>query len=150
MTKKLGRRKYSRGHGVDGVWIFDAVKRHTRKILLCWVIKRNRTELENIMFKYILPYSVIYSGCWKVHLHLKLHYFARKTVNHLKELLNKIGNVHTNTIEENWSGLKRNVHHRSRTALLVKIYLLKYMLWRNQPTTMLKDLLYISLFYKYE
>jgi len=102
------------------------------------------------MFKYILPYSVIYRGGWKADLHLKLHYFAYKTVNHLKELLNKIGNVHTNTIEGNWSGLKRNVFHRSRTALLVKIYLFKYMLWRNQPTTMLKDLLYISLFYKYE
>ena len=41
---KLGKRKYNRGRGVDGVWIFDAVKRHTRRILLCWVIKRNRTE----------------------------------------------------------------------------------------------------------
>jgi len=114
------------------------------------VIKRNRTEFENIMLKYILPYSVIYSGCWKVHLHLKLHYFAHKTVNHSKEFLNKIGSVHINTIEGNWSGLNRNLTYRNRTSLLVGICLLRYILWRNQPTTMLKELLNISLFYKYE
>ena len=83
-------------------------------------------------------------------LQLKLYYFAHKTVNHLKEFLNKVGNVHTNTVEENGSGLKRNKPYRNRTASLVRIYLLRYMLWRNQPTPMLKNLLDISLFYKYE
>ena len=64
---KLGRRKYNGGHMVERVWIFGAVKRHTRRILLCSVMQRNRTELKNIMFKYILPYSIIYSDSWKAY-----------------------------------------------------------------------------------
>ncbi|KKO76539.1 hypothetical protein AAJ76_200071620 [Vairimorpha ceranae] len=54
--------------------------------------------------------------------------------------------MHTNTLEEKSSSLKRNVPYRNRTASLVRIDLLRYMLWRNQPTTMLKNLLYISFF----
>jgi len=54
--------------------------------------------------------------------------------------------MHTNTLEEKSSSLKRNVPYRNRTASLVRIDLLRYMLRRNQPTTMLKNLLYISFF----
>ena len=39
---KFGRRKYSRGHHVGGVWVFGGVERRTKKIFLISVEKRNK------------------------------------------------------------------------------------------------------------
>lgn len=147
---KFGKRKYNRGHKVEGVWIFGAVERTTRRILLVPVYNRSRCLLEFIMFRYIKPYTIIFSDCWKSYSRLKNFFFGHKTVNHSKEFVNRIENVHTNTIEGNWSGIKRNIPIRNRTRGLINIYLLRFMLYRNNKNTMLRDLMLISLIHKFD
>lgn len=147
---KFGKRKYNKGHRVEGVWVFGAVERRSRRIFLIPIRKRTRNFLENIMFRFIHPYSIIYSDCWKSYARLNFFYLAHKTVNHSKEFVNKEENVHTNTIEGNWSGIKRNIPFRNRTNNLVRVFLLRYMLYRNNNDTMLKDLLILSLIHKFD
>lgn len=147
---KLGKRKYNRGHRVEGVWVFGAVSRSTRNIILMPVHKRTTIYLENIMFRFVKQKSIIYSDCWKSYSRLGNFFKAHRTVNHSKEFKNSETGVHTNTIEGNWYALKRTVPLRCRNWNFIYLYLLRFMLFRNNKMTKLKDILIISLCYKYD
>lgn len=146
---KFGRRKYNRGHRIDGVWVFGCVERKTKKILLIPVERRTKEILLTIIRQHIHPYTIIYSDCWKAYTSLKNYYLDHKTVNHSKEFVDKYTGVHTNTIEGNWNGIKRNIPFRNRTKMLVRIYLLRFMLNRNSNSNKLKDLIILSLSHNY-
>ncbi|KCZ77052.1 hypothetical protein H311_01944, partial [Anncaliia algerae PRA109] len=65
---KFGRRKYNKGHKVEGVWVFGCVERTTeRRIFLAEVAKRNTETLQEMMKKYIHKNSIIYTDCWKAY-----------------------------------------------------------------------------------
>ena len=51
------------------------------------------------------------------------------------EFVSRGNNVHTNTIEGNWSGMNRNIPLRRRTFSFIKIYLLRFMLPRNNSAS---------------
>lgn len=63
---KFGKRKYHRGHAVEGQWVFGGVERGTNKCFLVLVEKRDKTTLLNIIKEWILPGTTIISDCWKV------------------------------------------------------------------------------------
>jgi len=42
---KFGKRKYNRGHAVEGIWVLGMVDRVTRKIYLCQVAKKRYRDL---------------------------------------------------------------------------------------------------------
>ena len=63
---KFGKRKYHRGHRVDGVWVLGLVERTTaRKMILIPVIKRDSATLTSLIFQYVKPGSIIFSDGWK-------------------------------------------------------------------------------------
>lgn len=104
---KLGKRKYNRGHSVEGAWVFGAVERSSKNIFVLPVLNRTKVELEGIIRKYIKPYTIIFSDCLKGYCGLKNHFFIHKTVNYSKEFVDPNNKtVHTNTIEGNWCGMK--------------------------------------------
>ena len=112
---KFGKRKYNRGRRVEGVWVFGLVERTPeRKVIYMPVEKRDRETLSGLVKAYCRPGIIIYSDCWRGYVDIQED-FQHLTVNHSKGFINKENGVHTNTIEGNWSNLKRKVPIRLRT-----------------------------------
>jgi len=63
---KFGRRKYHRGHRVEGQWVFGGVERETGKCFLIPVERRDKETLLAAIKNWILPETLIISDCWKV------------------------------------------------------------------------------------
>ncbi|EPR78318.1 hypothetical protein SLOPH_1875 [Spraguea lophii 42_110] len=79
---KFGKRKYNRGHRVEGTWILGAVERTgKRKIVLQPVIKRNKEVINKFCEKHIIKDSIICTDCWKNYNDVHENYF-HSTVNH--------------------------------------------------------------------
>ena len=94
---KFGKRKYNRGHSVEGIWVFGAVEWVTRNILLVPVERKSREVLEEIIFRSIDKNSVVYSDCWKAYRNLGNHFYKHCTVNHSKKFVrySADGSMHT-------------------------------------------------------
>ena len=58
---KFGKRKYNRGHRVEGVWVVGAVERINKRIVLRYVEKRGGYTLTTSCKKYIKKETTIYS-----------------------------------------------------------------------------------------
>ena len=63
---KFGRRKYYRGHRVEGQWIFGGIERGSGKCFLVPVEKRDTETLLAIIKEWIIPGTTIISDCWAV------------------------------------------------------------------------------------
>lgn len=136
---KFGKRKYNRGHKVDGVWIVGLVeKTEQRKIILLPVRKRNANTLIQICLNNVYLKSVVQTDCWKGYNNLSQFGFVHKTVNHSLYFKDPLTQVHTNTIEGNWSALKKTVPYRCRTILKIQPYLNLVMFKRNCKCNMFK------------
>ncbi len=105
---KFGKRKYNRGHKVDGVWVVGLVERiEKRLIVLSKVKNRKKKTLINLIKKHVLPGSIIYTNCWKGYIGLEAHGYVHKTVNHSLHFKYPVTGIHTNTIEGNWTAMKK-------------------------------------------
>ena len=93
---KFGKRKYNRGHGVDGVWVLGMVERTPqRRIITLIVPDRKAHTLVSILKKYVHPDSCIYSDCWKGYFNLKDHFAQHATVNHSVSFKYFVTGIHT-------------------------------------------------------
>lgn len=63
---KFGRRKYHRGHRVEGQWVFGGIERQSGNCFLVPVEKRDSETLLTVIKDWILPGTTIISDCWKV------------------------------------------------------------------------------------
>ncbi len=63
---KFGKRKYHRGHRIEGQWVFGGLERGSGKCFLVAVEKRDTNTLLAIIKEWILPGTTILSDCWKV------------------------------------------------------------------------------------
>jgi hypothetical protein len=139
---RFGKNKYGKGHLVKGVWVFGMVERTPkRRIVLVPVDLRNAVTLEEILKQYVHEESIIHSDCWKAYANLQNLFALHNTVNHSKFFKDPITNVHTNTIEGNWSAIKQQTPVKYRCKTKVIVYLIKYMLKRNYSGCKLKNLL---------
>lgn len=142
---KFGKRKYNKGHRVEGVWVFGMVERTPqRRIVLVPVETRNMVSLESILIKYVDPCSTIYSDCFKSYNNLKNLFNNHMTVNHTLFYVDPDTGAHTNTIEGNWNGVKQITKNRNRTVKLITSRLLLFMLRRNHPNNAL-DIIIMNL-----
>jgi hypothetical protein len=63
---KFGKRKYRRGHKVEGVWVVGGIERtEEKKIFACSTKSRDKEALMEIIKKYVIKGSIIYTDCWK-------------------------------------------------------------------------------------
>ena len=115
---KMGKRKYYRGHRVDGVWIFGGIERtDARKIFFAHVEDRSAATLLALIKKHIRPGSIIYSDLWRGYLGLRdMDEYQHSTVNYSQCFVDPSTGVHTNGIEGVWNGLKLRVPPRNRVA----------------------------------
>ncbi|KCZ77487.1 hypothetical protein H311_01499 [Anncaliia algerae PRA109] len=137
---KFGRRKYHRGHKVEGVWVLGMVERTpSRKILLIPVPNRNAETLINIIKRHVHSDSIIFTDCWKGYVNIKNEFSSHKTINHSLAFVDFVNNIHTNTIEGNWAGIKQNLPIQCRTKKRILLYLLRYMIKRNSSEDSFKE-----------
>ena len=113
---KFGRRKYNRGHRVEGVWVLGVVERSISRKMLYFIVKNRKKNTINEIFKrHINQQSIIYTDKWKGYSGLNNIGYTHNTVNHSIHFVNPITGVHTNTIEGNWCALKTMIPKRHRT-----------------------------------
>ena len=131
---KLGKRKYNRGHRVEGVWVFGGVeKTEERKCFLIRVPNRSRETLFAAIRKFILPGSIIVSDCWRGYHgvdEIEGFFFEHETVKHSQNFVDPVTLACTNTIEGTWVGVKQLCPVRRRTVAGVQGCLLEFM-WRR-------------------
>lgn len=113
---KLGKRKYNRGHRVDGVWVVVGVERtEARRVFVVPVESRDSLTLQSVVHAHVHAGSVVYTDLWKGYSWLNERpYYSHGTVNHLKCFKDEATGVHTNTVEGTNSGIKRMIPVRSR------------------------------------
>lgn len=97
---KFGKRKYNRGHRVEGVWVVGGVEiTNKRRCFLVTVPNRNAETMKTIIQKFIRPGTTIYSDCWRAYDNIpEWGDFSHETVNHSEEFVTRNG-VHTQVIE---------------------------------------------------
>lgn len=141
---KLGKRKYNRGHRVDGVWVVAGVERTgNRKVFLIAVENRNSQTLTEIIRKYVAPGSVVHTDLWRGYSRLNADTgLEHKTVNHSKQFVNiteeesidnwvLVDKIHTNYIEGTNAAIKRQIPIRSRVHRGIEDHLLEFV-WRRK------------------
>lgn len=85
--------------------------------------------------------------CTAVYVNLRNYFASQGTDNPSQFFLDPLSLVHTNTIEGNWSALKKTVPLRCRTRSLVSLYLVRFMITRESTEylkTLINYLLHLS------
>ncbi|KAG0426337.1 hypothetical protein DMUE_5975, partial [Dictyocoela muelleri] len=94
--------------------------------------QRNSETLISFLRQHVNPESIIFSDGLRGYSSLEHHFSGHLTVNHSVEFVNQLNGVHINTIEDYWSGIKKGISFRNRTRKLVSLYLIRFMLNRNE------------------
>jgi transposase-like protein len=130
---KMGKRKFNRGHRVEGVWVVCGVERTAEKrYFAISVANRNSDTLKQIIQDYVNPGSLIFTDMWRAYAPACEDLeFEHHTVNHSLGFKDPITGVHTNTVEGFNNGLKTLIRPRNRTRKNIDSYLL-YFIWRKQ------------------
>jgi IS1 family transposase len=130
---KMGKRKYHKGHRVEGVWVVGGVeKTPARRVFLVVVEDRSMKTMQEIVSKNIASGSTIRTDMWKSYGFLdKDPAFIHEVVNHSECLKDPITGVNTNTIEGTWSGLKRKIDARYRVKKGMEGHLVEF-IWRRK------------------
>lgn len=137
---KFGLRKYHRGHRVEGVWVLGGVERTPqRKIFLKAVSKRDKETLINALINSVTSDSILYTDCWRGYSLVKDFFKDHQTVNHSVGFKDPTTGIHTNTIEGNWSAVKAQTPPACRTTRLVSLYLIRFMMLRNEGPDAFKE-----------
>lgn len=130
---KLGRRKYNRGHRVEGVWVVVGIERTPeRKVFVIPVENRNREVLERIIKNHVLPGSLINTDCWRGYSWIDNDdNYEHRTVNHSIGFKDELTGTHTNYAEGTNSGIKRRIAVRSRVREGIEQHLAEF-IWRRK------------------
>lgn len=73
---KFGKRKYHRGHRVEGQWVFGGYERETGNCFMVPVEDRSSQTLLPIIKDWIKPGTTIISDCWKVIIRELSHFYS--------------------------------------------------------------------------
>lgn len=141
---KFGKRKYNRGHSVEGVWVFGMVeKTPMRKIRLIPVLNRNADTLTRLLNMNVERGSIIQSDQWRGYNNIN-EYFTHNTVNHSLNFVNPLDGTHTNTIEGCWSAIKNFIPKKYRTNQNIDIFLNIFMFLRENQGNIILKILYLA------
>lgn len=130
---KLGKRKYNRGHRVEGVWVIVGVERTPqRRVFLVPVIDRSAETIHGIVRSHVSPGSIIHTDGWRGYTGIDVACSVKHcVVNHSVGFIDQETGVHTNTAEGTNYALKRQVPTRSRVKAGIEGHLGEFV-WRRQ------------------
>lgn len=129
---KFGKRKYNRGHRVEGVWVVGGRERTPEKRMFAVKVHdRTATTLLDVIVRHVNPGSIIITDCWKGYRTDGLldEGMIHCTVNHSETFVDKETGAHTNSIEGTWSAMKWKIPVRKRTEEDIEGHLFEYM-WK--------------------
>ena len=145
---KFGKRKYNRGHPVEGVWILGMIERSgEKKVKLFQVEKRDKCTLTNLISQNFDTNTTVYTDGWRGYSGFSEKDSNHQTVNHSKNFVDPETGAHTNTFEGTWNGIKVNVPHRCWTKKLINPFLVRYMITKNEKDNVFKFL--VKLLFEY-
>jgi hypothetical protein len=130
---KFGKRKYNRGHHVEGVWIVGGVERtDDRKLFAVSVPNRNAQTLAAVIANNVLHGSIVCTDLWKGYRDEDLAPLGltHETVNHSLWYVDPVTGVHTNTIEGTWRAIKYEIPPKNRTLVFIDNHLFEFV-WRR-------------------
>ena len=129
---KFGKRKYYRGHRVEGQWIFGGCEKYNKKkVFMIPVINRKQCTLLPLIKKWIKVGSIIHSDCWKAYCRLPSLGYTHVTVNNSKEFFNEDNAACTNGIESDWRHAKVSMPCYGVHRGMHGAYLAEFM-WRRK------------------
>jgi IS1 family transposase len=130
---KISKRKNNRGHHVEGAWVVGGVERTSEKrLFVCCVPDRTADTLRQVIYRHVRFGTRILTDCWRAYDWLdEDENFIHESVNHSVHFKVPNTDIHTNSIEGTWAGLKASIPKRSRTSEEVDSHLLCY-IWRRQ------------------
>lgn len=130
---KLGKRKYERGHRVEGVWVLVGVERTPeRKVFLVAVPDRTADTLTAVISAHVRPGSIVLTDMWRGYSTLERdHGFQHRQVNHSVGFVNPIDGTCTNTAEGTNNALKLRIQPRNRTRDGIDEHLSEF-IWRRK------------------
>ena len=129
---KFGKRKYNKGHRVEGVWVIGGVERTNNRLMFAEAVEKKDTDtLMEVISRHVACGSIVHTDLWKAYSQLENQFNVQhRTVNHSKHFVNPMDGTHTNTIEGIWNGIKLKVAPRNRTKNDIDYGLLEF-IWRR-------------------
>lgn len=129
---KFGKRKYHRGHRVDGAWAIVGVELTAERNVFTEVVEdRSEQTIINVLQRHVASRSIIWTDCWKGYRNIsRIFDVDHQTVNHSREFKSESG-VNTNTVEGTNYALKRFIPPRNRTRSLLGAHLMEF-IWRRK------------------
>lgn len=128
---KFGKRKYHRGHRVEGQWVFGGYERETGKVFMIPVEDRSAETLLPIITEWILPGTTIISDCWKAYDCLQNEGYIHLQVNHSLHFKDPETEAHTNAIESSWRAAKSSMLSGGRIKAHMAGNLARYMFQKD-------------------
>lgn len=129
---KFGKRKYYKGHKVEGQWIFGGRETENKKnIFMVPVHDRKKDTLIRLIKKYIAKGSTIHSDCWKAYNELQNMGYKHVTVNHSQHFKDPFTGACTNRIESDWRHAKVSMPDYGVRQGTHVLYLAEFM-WRRK------------------
>jgi ISXO2-like transposase domain len=130
---KFGKRKYHRGHHVEGVWVVGGVERTNQRLMFAEVVERRDAQtLIDVISRHVANGSIVHTDMWGGYSRLEeLLNVQHRTVNHSHHFVNPEDGSHTNSIEGTWNGIKLKVAPRNRTREGMNGHLLEF-IWRRK------------------
>jgi transposase-like protein len=130
---KFGKRKYNRGHRVEGVWVIGGVERTAQKLMFAEVVeRRDSATLTEVISRHVAAGSIIHTDLWRGYAQLSESLDVQhRTVNHSNHFVDPEDGTHTNSIEGTWNGLKLKIFPRNRSKDGMKYHLLEF-IWRRK------------------
>jgi transposase-like protein len=128
---KVAKRKFNRGHFVEGAWVVGGVERtDQRKVFMVEVQNRDAYTLADIITTHVAPGSIIHTDCWKGYSFLSnIDEITHKTVNHSRFFKDPDTGVHSNTIEGTWEKVKSSISKRYRCSGALENHLMCF-IWK--------------------
>ena len=137
---KLGKRKYNRGHRVEGVWVVVGVERTVeRRVFIVQIEKRDAQTLTDVISRHVANGSIVYTDLWRGYATLEDRTGLRHlSVNHSGEFVESATGVHTNTVEGTNFAIKRQISIRCRVRGGIEGHLAEF-IWRRRNINRLWD-----------
>lgn len=129
---KFGKRKYNRGHCVDGVWILGGVERTAEWRMFGTVVEtRDADTLLEVISQHVATGTIVHTDLWRGYSRLADRLdVTHHTVNHSREFVSAVDGTHTNTIEGTWNSIKTKIAPRNRTRQSMEGNLMEF-IWRR-------------------
>jgi transposase-like protein/predicted RNA-binding Zn-ribbon protein involved in translation (DUF1610 family) len=130
---KLGKRKYHRGHRVEGAWVLVGIERtEEARVFLVPVEDRSANTLTEVLSRHVRPGSIVYTDCWKGYSGTEAELeVVHETVNHSQFFKDPDTQVCTNKAEGLNNALKIRICPRNRVKSGLTEHLAEF-IWRKK------------------